>query len=72
MLEPIDLVEALYRAVHSKHGIIVQCSEPEKLRQKLYAKRKELDDESLKKLRFATSRTNPESELLIVNTGDNS
>lgn len=63
---PINLTEALYRALHSEHGIVLSSSAPDKLRQKLYAERKKLDDPQLTCLRFAASRTNPESQLLIV------
>lgn len=60
------LTEALYRALHSELGIVLTSTNPDKLRQKLYALRRKLDDEDLAILHFATSRTSPESELLIV------
>lgn len=63
------MTEALYRALNSKYGVIVRTNDPAALRQKLYAKRKALADNDLDCLRFSTSRTNPDSELLIIKTG---
>ena len=61
--------EALYRALNSPLGVILRTNDPDRLRQKLYRVRKNLSDPDLDRLRFTTSRTNPESELLIINTG---
>tara|TARA_R110000868_G_scaffold76760_5_gene220446 strand:- start:3037 stop:3264 length:228 start_codon:yes stop_codon:yes gene_type:complete len=67
---PVTLIEALYAALHSPLGVVLSSSVPDKLRQKLYAERKKLADPQLDSLRFATSRTMPESELLIVKKGE--
>jgi len=63
-------LEALYRALHSERGIVVRTNDPEKLKQRLYAARRAAKDEELAKLSFATSRTNPERDLLIVKKPD--
>jgi hypothetical protein len=68
--DSLNLTEALYRALHTPLGIVLRSSAPDKLRQKLYAERKKLADPQLDCLRFATSRTLPESELLIVKKGE--
>ena len=60
------LIELLYRAINSEFGIVVTTSNPELLRQKLYAERKAANDPDLARLSFTLSRTNPESQLLLV------
>lgn len=67
--EQSNLIEALYAALNSKYGVVLETNDPARLRQKLYQQRKALEDESLSVLRFSTSRTAPQSELLIVKTG---
>lgn len=64
----LNLIELLYEALHSEVGIIVQTSDVEKLRQKLYPLRKE--SEELQVLSFIVSPTNPNSELWIVKNGE--
>lgn len=60
----MPLLELLYAALHSTHGIIVSSRDPEKLRQKLYPLRKE--DPSLLPLSFIISPLNPREDLWIV------
>ena len=58
------LIDILYKALRAEIGIVVRTNDPERLRQKLYAARKE--DEDLASLRITISRTSPENELWIV------
>ena len=59
-----DPLEILYEAYRSELGIVVQTSDPEKLRQRFYAVRKA--DPDLACLSFRISPTSPESELFII------
>ncbi len=59
------MIELLYTALASPHGIIVETSSVERLRRKLYAARRELNDEALEALSLVPSPTN-ECELWIV------
>jgi len=59
------VIELLYAALTSQHGIIAETSSVERLRQKLYAARRELNDEALEALSLVPSPTN-ECELWIV------
>ena len=58
------LIELLYRAYNSELGIVVETTDPERLRQRLYAERKK--DPDLACLSFNISPTHPQSQLLIV------
>lgn len=58
------LVEILYAAYRSEHGIIVRSTEPDLLRRQLYRERK-IDDD-LKILSFYRSPVEPETEIWIV------
>lgn len=58
------LIDLLYRALNSEFGIVVNTSNPELLRQKLYAERKK--DPELSRISFTISRTHPESQLWLV------
>lgn len=58
------LIEYLYRALHSPHGVVVETSDPERLRQKLYAERKK--DPDLSRISINISRTQPESQLWLI------
>ena len=40
----IELVELMYAAVHSEHGVVIETNDAERLRQKLYPLRKENPD----------------------------
>lgn len=40
----IELVEVMYAAVHSEHGVVIETNDAERLRQKLYPLRKENPD----------------------------
>lgn len=64
MTPTVPLIDLLYQAINSAHGIIVRTSDPERLRAKLYIERKK--DPSLKCLSFSISRTHPDQELIIV------
>ena len=59
-----ELVAFLYEALASDFGIVVETSDPERLRQKLYAVRK--DNIDFEPLAFIISPTNPQAELWIV------
>lgn len=60
----IPLLDLLYRALASERGIVVETSDPERLRQKLYAERKK--DPDLAQLSINISRTQPENQIWIV------
>lgn len=59
----LDLIEHLYRAAATPLGIIVECDDVLKLRQKLYALRK--DKPEFQNLAFVPSPLNPR-ELMIL------
>lgn len=58
------LLEALYDALHSPLGIVIETDSPEFLRQKLYPLRNERPE--LAGLSFLISPTHPATELWIV------
>lgn len=62
-------VELLYRALESSLGIVVSTDDPELLRKKLYALRKEAQNPDFDNLVFKPSVSKPESELWIINQG---
>ena len=62
--EPEKLLELLYRALNSPHGIVIQTDDPVRTKQKLYAER--LKDSDLGCLSFLTSPFNPASEIVIL------
>lgn len=57
--------ELWFEALGSPFGIVVQCSDVERVRQKLYALRKELKDPDLDALSLVQSPTDPK-QLWIV------
>lgn len=61
-----SLLEFLYDALRSPHGVIIETDDVERLRQKLYAERRKADDESLSVLALVPSPLAPQSELWIV------
>lgn len=63
-MSTFPLIDLLYRAANSEFGIIVETSDVERLRQKLYAERKK--DSALANLSINVSRTQPETQLWIV------
>ena len=63
----LDLTALLYDALRTSLGTVIQTEDPERLRQHLYAVRKESDDFSA--LSFVISPTNP-LDLWIVNKGN--
>lgn len=67
-MKPLDLLERMYEALRSPLGIVIATEDPERLRQKLYALRKERQerDPQLADLSFLPSRTNPQGELWIL------
>jgi hypothetical protein len=58
------LLELLYDALRADIGVCVETNDPERLRMKLYAARKE--DPQLGVLSFIISPTNPTSDLWII------
>jgi hypothetical protein len=62
----IELQELLYAALHSPLGTVVESDDPEFLRQKLYAVRRENTD--FLPLSFVISPMNPR-DLWIINKG---
>ena len=55
----------LYEALGSQFGVVVQCDDAERVRQKLYALRKAHGDADLECLHIVQSPSNP-SQLWIV------
>lgn len=49
---PFDPKEALYDALHAPIGIILQCENPDQVRQALYRARREAMDEGLAALQI--------------------
>lgn len=66
MPEQKSPLELLYEAYRSERGIIVETSDPERLRQKLYAERKKSGDTDLNCLTFRISPTQPASQIFIL------
>lgn len=40
----LELMELLYNALRAKHGTVIETEDPERLRQRLYAIRRESED----------------------------
>lgn len=59
-------LNTLYEALGTSLGIVVQTSDPEKYRQRLYRLRDTCDDPMLKELSFVISPTMPQSQVWIV------
>lgn len=59
-----NLLEHLYAALHSEHGVVVETDDVERLRHKLYPLRKQHAELSV--LSFVVSPENPTTELWIV------
>jgi len=59
------MIEHLYSALHARLGVVIQTDNPERLRQKLYAIRRETMDQDLSILSFIISPTDP-TQLWIV------
>lgn len=59
-------INTLYEALGTPLGIVVNTSDPEKLRQKLYRLRDAADDPMLKDLSIVISPTMPGSQVWIV------
>lgn len=59
-------INTLYEALGTPLGVVVQTSDPEKLRQRLYRLRDAADDPMLKELSFVISPTVPQAHVWIV------
>ena len=55
----------LYEALGAQFGVVIQCDDAEKVRQKLYALRRDHSDRDLDCLKIVQSPTNPQ-QLWIV------
>jgi hypothetical protein len=66
-MDNLQLTELLYAALHSPSGTVIQTEDPERLRQRLYAIRKESED--FAQLAFVISPING-LDLWIVNKGN--
>jgi len=60
-----DLVSLLFQAAASEHGLVIETSDPDLLRQQLYKARRQ-DLESFGELSFVISPAAPSTELWIV------
>jgi len=65
----VELLEILYAAYHSEHGLLVSTNKVEQLRQLMYQEMK--TDPMLASLSITRSRTNPDSELCIIKKKSN-
>jgi hypothetical protein len=63
----LPLIELLYAALNSEHGVVVATDDAVRLRSKLYPLRK--SDPDLACLSFTLSPTNPSGELWILKNG---
>lgn len=61
-----------YEALGSPSGVIVECSDTEKAKQKLYTLRRESGDKDLESIAIMTSPTNPTKDLWLVKKGKDS
>ncbi len=61
------MLEHLYEALNSEHGVIVSTNDPERFRQRFYVERKR--DQDLECLSCTLSPTNPNAEVWIVKNG---
>lgn len=59
----LELVELMYAAIHSEFGVVIETSDPERLRQKLYPLRKKNPD--FDPLAFVISPLNPQDLWII-------
>lgn len=66
-MTPLELTELLYEALRTPLGTVIETEDPERLRQKLYAVRKESED--FAQLSFVISPING-LDLWIVNKGN--
>lgn len=60
----VQLLQHLYAALASEHGIVLHTEDPEALKRKLYPLRKQ--DPRLEELSICTSPHNPATELWLV------
>lgn len=63
-----EIMEILYRALHSDHGVLVKTNKLEYFRSLCYKEIK--NDPALAGLKITRSRTNPETELCIIKKAD--
>lgn len=66
-MTPLDLTTLLYDALRTRLGTVIETEDPERLRQRLYAVRK--DSEEFAPLSFVISPING-MDLWIVNKGN--
>ncbi len=71
MPRAIDL-SIWYEALGSPLGIIIECNDPEKAKQRLYTLRREAADPDLESISIMTSPTNPTKDLWLVKKGGSS
>lgn len=64
---PTDLLEILYRALEDPNGSVIATNDAERLRQRLYALRK--DNPAFLPLHFVLSPFTPSTELWIMHKG---
>jgi len=63
-------LELWYAALASENGVIVEVSDVERAKQRLYALRREANDLSLESISILTSPTNPTRDLWLVKRKD--
>jgi len=62
----MNYVEFLFRALDAKVGIVVSTNNPDLLRTKLYAARRQAMNPIFEELSILISRTSPSNEIWIV------
>lgn len=69
----LDLLERMYDALRTPLGIVLETEDPDRLRQRLYALRREREasDPQLRTLAFVLSPTNPNHLLVLRRSASN-
>jgi len=64
----MNILELLYDALYSEHGLAVETNNVKLLRQRLYARRKK-EDPTFSSLSFSPDPSSPERILFIIKKG---
>lgn len=65
-MNSLPLLELWYTALREPVGVSILCSDPQRLRARLYKARSDADDPQLKALMVHTSPRNPNGEVWIT------
>lgn len=67
-----DLIELLYAAAAKPIGLLIETSDPLRLRQALYQARASMNDPALDDLSFIVSPYSPTGQLFVMRNKENS